>query len=583
MVKCSICKCEGHNRRTCPKAGESSPEQNKKVKKTKKAKKLSELKSLDLSEAEKKLEKIQKNRKEQYEIANECAESLMKGKNASIKAEEKTGKRTILEAIHLIMIVNHFSNVPDKRVRVPKSVYVTGLNRKDTKPQFEEQEEEYGILSVSSRHDKLLGDIVNILNDKNHDGMIYIHIDECDFGTGEDQSLSRLFCARELQLIENKERIKFVAYSATIEELEYSGVNPDEWDFHEFIPSDSYFGAKKYIDRGLVYEPKTFFDGKKITEHGESIIEEVTENCCSGCPIDTRDQGALYKCQRNVVVVRDTTPKNLGYIREKKDRLSKKHKCMIYIFDQTDGFEWGNSEKWAELGREIIQDDNMCVTGYSFQPVLIFISQICTRSTELCPLGHRKIFAWHDARTLQGGTPYNTISQAIGRVKHYTQEGHPENTIKLYCDINVLNFRVGEDLDTDTIVLGQRIKTKKEKQNKVEFVKYEDGYGNDPNTVPDWEWQHDDPTIGRNGQFIEVNGKWCHKDGKLRVWGDRPPGSGGNAGKQTVLQYKDRNSDSFMIRTAIYKKNSNPSGGTKFSYSTKSNSMYAGIPGIPEE
>tara|TARA_B100001094_G_scaffold325760_2_gene380657 strand:+ start:7405 stop:9129 length:1725 start_codon:yes stop_codon:yes gene_type:complete len=567
---CRNCGLAGHNIRTCPTVRSNTEPTKSNINRipSKKKKKLNDIQSPELEEAQLKLAKIKKERKEQYKTANDCAETLINLKNASIKAEEKTGKRCILEAIHLIMIINHYSNIPDKKKKAPKSVFVTALNRKDTKPQFVEQEEEFGILSVSSRHDKLLGDIVNLLNDKTHDGVIYIHIDECDYGTGEKQSLSKLFNAPELKIPRNINRIQFVTYSATPEELYYSGMNMDEWDFHEFKPSKLYFGARKYKEEGLVFESDTFFD-KDITEHGEQIIKEVSENC---------KEDDIYKCQRNVIVIRDTKPKNLSIIREKKNEISTKYNCEVYIFDQSDGFEWGDPKKWAVFGREVIEDDNMSVIGYTYKPVIVFISQICTRSTEICPFGHRKIYAWHDARKLKNKKAYNTLSQAIGRVKHYTQPGHPENRIKLYCDIDILNITLGDDLETDKLVLAQRISTTRKKSTKIEFIGYEDGFGEDPSSVHDTEWHTGDPNVIMNvtGQWsLNSNNKWCHSDGKFRKWGEIKCLAGHADKRRSVLQYENENSERYLIRWAHFKTtNVDTTQQEPFEHTTKSTSMY---------
>jgi hypothetical protein len=573
-MPCSHCKGSGHNKRTCPNlggggGGGGGPPCVKKLTPTRVKKQLSQVKIPELEEAEVKLKIIERERPEQYKIANECAQSLMDGKNVMVNAEEKTGKRCILEAINLIMIINHYSDVPYKREKVPRSVYVTGLNRKDTKVQFEEQENEYGILSISSGHDKLLGDIINILNDELNDGNIYIHLDECDYGTGADQSLSKLYNSQELQL--HKDRIKYVAYSATPQELEFSELNSDEWNIHTFKPSDRYFGAQKYLDRELVYQPEIFFNDTDIREHGKSILEDLRTRI-SG-PSDLND---IPRRQRNVIVVRDTTRKNLEAIQSKKDELSEKHGCEIHIFNQNNSFEWGDKTKWSELGRIEIKDDNEIIIGYQYNPVIICISHICTRSTEICPLGHRKIFAWHDVRKLEDKKAYNTLSQAIGRIKHYSQEDHPDNTIRLYCDRDILNYTVGNELKTKSLVLGQRINSMKEKQSKVKFVGYEDSFGDDPSSVPDPAWQHGDPSIGRTGiEFCEYNGKWCHYDKKIRIWGDKPPGSTNHTQEKTVLQYESKSSDRYIIRMAKYEKIElvEPTKPT-YTHQTKATSMY---------
>lgn len=576
MVLCGHCKKEGHNRRTCPvlvasrspgSVNKSRPAATKGAKK----KKLSDIQLPNREQSELKLKTIKSDRIEQYNISIKSVQTLIEGKNVMVKAEEKTGKRCILEAIHLMMISLHYSSVPEKREKPPRSVYITALNRKDTKVQFEEQENEYGILSISTQFGRLLGDIINILNEPGNDGMIYLHIDECDYGSGDEQALSKLYNAPELKLSRNKERIKFIAYSATPEELEFSGLNPDEWEKHIFTPSPTYCGAQWYLNNKLVFPPSTFFDGKNITEHGEGIIREVQSNCLNEIlPISSK--------LRNVIVVRVPPKGILSLIREKKSEIEGKYSCDVYIFDQSDGFEWGSQEKWGKLGKEEIRDGNETIIECRFKPVLIFISQICTRSTEICPLGHRKIYAWHDARKLEDRKAYNTLSQAIGRVKHYKQKDYPENKIKLFCDKDILNYTVGNPVETTTLILGSRVKSLREKQSKVQFIGYQDGYESSSD-VPDAEWQQGDPTVGLEGNeitFHEIDGKWCQWDKRLRIWGDKNHGgSGGDAGRQRTLQYEDTNSERYIVRTALYQKREiEEEQGNTFTHETKSNSMY---------
>lgn len=575
---CSICGQMGHNKTTCGRTAARGPARDPALAPARDPALaparggggFGGMKSISIEDAGPKLKMI---RKEQYDIAVSCVESLNLGKNCSIKAEEKTGKRMIMEAIHLIMLVNHGCKVlPEKSP--PRSVYVTALNRRDTKEQFREQEDEFGICSiVATKHASLVAGIVEILNDTTNDGIIYIHLDECDYGTGADQSLSKLYTAPELNLPAHSGRIKYVTYSATPEELEFSDTIRD-WDQHVFVPSKDYIGARWYLENDLVFEPESFFDGTSdISEHGRSRIEEVRDSCQACNPEEQR--------LRNVIVVRDTGKGNIHRVREMKDSLEKDLLCEIHVFDQSIAFQWGDPTSWKVLGRREQLDGNENHVRYDYVPTLIFISQICTRSTEICPLGHRKIAVWHDARKLEDKAAYNTISQAIGRVKHYSQEGHPVNRIKLYCDKDILNQTIGLELSTKKLKLAQRIQTTRKKQNKVTFVGYEgpeftDKF-TDVSSVGDSDWSEGDPNAGLlRPQYRNVDGKWCQYDMKPRFWNDtNHGGSGGDAGKQTTIQYKNPTSEQWMRRVALYEKTENVQvDGNKFEHKTKNSSMW---------
>ena len=120
---CSVCGQSGHNKTTCGRSvrnkKESPVRMEKKSPISKKAVKVwKDIPSVTSQEAETKLKKLKNNRVEQYKIANRCVESLTSelddgtiGKNCCVKAEEKTGKRIIMEFIHLITIINHFCGV----------------------------------------------------------------------------------------------------------------------------------------------------------------------------------------------------------------------------------------------------------------------------------------------------------------------------------------------------------------------------------------------------------------------------------------------------------------------------------------
>ena len=309
---CSLCKGTGHNKRTCPNpktflvpSVQSSPKQKSPAKKkglTKKKATFERVAVVSSLQAEEKLAILKEQRFEQYTIAVDVVKSLTFelddgtiGKNCSIKAEEKTGKRQIMEAIHLFTAVNHDCGVLPSKC-LPKSVYVTALNRKDTKDQFTEQEDEFGILSiVATQHVELVSEITMLLKDPSHDGVIYIHLDECDYGTGSSQSLSKIWDAPDLNLPENKSRIKYITYSATPEEMEKSSTGKSvDWDFHTFTPSKDYQGAKWYIDENLVFPPTAFFDGTSdFTEQGIELIRGVNEVCSA--------EGEIQLRMRNVI------------------------------------------------------------------------------------------------------------------------------------------------------------------------------------------------------------------------------------------------------------------------------------------
>ena len=338
---------------------------------------------------------------------------------------------------------------------------------------------------------------------------------------------------------------------------------------------NTYFGAKKYLENGLVREPYTFFDGDDFTEHGFEIIEEIRKNCNDAVQVIQ---------QRNVVVVRDVTPRNLSILTNRKCEFEKKYECEVHVYDMHSEMKWGDKDSWKNMGKKSNEDEDGNHVSYTFKPVVVFISQTCTRSTEICPLGHRRLYAWHDVRKLMKSeigdkvSNYNTLSQAIGRVKHYTQPGKPENNILLYCDRSILEFTLNPKSVIGKIKVSARIKTIVNKQAK-KIVEYDDRY-DCASDVPDSEWQNGNPNEQREHshndlRFYEIDGKWCHYDKKVRYFGDNNmPGGGGHAKFYNVLQYESPSSDRYYIRKAIFI--DNPSYGEKDTHTfvTTTKSMY---------
>lgn len=561
-MPCSICSGPGHNKKTCPVGPITSahipPKKSKTQPKSPKKDFISLVKGPQVKGFyPEKLEHFKETRKAQFDVAVQIHEFLKCGKNVAVKAEEKSGKREIMECIHcLLNLENEFTSY---------SIYVTALNRKDTKVQFVEQET-FGITSLVAKDwGPLLSEVVDTLR-QHPDDKVFIHMDEDDYGTGERQNMSQIYNYDGV----GKDRVMFIGYSATPEELEKSEGFEDDWVPVQFIPDPSYFGAKKYLERGLIRDPHTFFDGQDFTTHGSDIVQKIHQNCL------TTEQEMK---QRNVVVVRDVTPKNLPIINSRKSELEEKHICEVCVFDQQLGFNWGDVDSWKNLGRTIEEDDDGVPISITYKPVVIFISQTCTRSTEICPSGHRRLFAWHDARKLVKSTGtdkqsnYNTLSQAIGRVKHYTQLGKLENNILLYCDRKILEYTVEPESVIGKIKLSARVKTSVDKQSESKW-QFDDGYNN-PSDVPENEWRTDDPNLENTTKYIKnEDGKWCHKEQNIhpRYWGDAPSGGCTKGGHRQVLHYESSSSKRFIIREPVLVVN--PLYGNDTNTFTTTKSMY---------
>lgn len=242
---------------------------------------------------------------------------------------------------------------------------------------------------------------------------IIIHLDECDYGSGEKQLLGSVY-----KYIRDKKNICSILYSATPEEVLFSSdVNDDDtqnmlddmlYGTHvKYIPPPEYCGAKRFLEEGLVFEANPFFtmNPPSLTEQGIMLIEQLKNNASSNTG-------------RNIATLRITT-KN-GKTKKDKDiyiflqivHLIPELKDVQIWVDKSDydirnknivikKIDWSSHNYWKTLSKEI--------------PILIVFDQTCSRSTELeC---HDRLLFTHDYRTSYS---YAVVSQAQERVTHYS-------------------------------------------------------------------------------------------------------------------------------------------------------------------
>lgn len=249
---------------------------------------------------------------------------------------------------------------------------------------------------------------------------VVIHLDECDYGTGEKQKLSKVWAK-----VRENDHITTILYSATPEEVCCSGEvdDADTIAMHDefmeegvtlrYTPPPEYCGPAAFLDRGIVFDARPFFEmvngTPRLSAQGQEIVNDLRASM-------------LINPKRNIIVLRLSAQDEGGSRTHRKEHkhfhtfLDNRHKIpelddfVVYadkphtthskpriVFRNID---WSNEEEWEGIASD--------------KPIMIVIDQTSSRSTEWkC---HHRIFATHDFR--HNGT-YSVLSQAQERVNHY--------------------------------------------------------------------------------------------------------------------------------------------------------------------
>ena len=256
---------------------------------------------------------------------------------------------------------------------------------------------------------------------------VVLHLDECDHGSGSRQTLSKLW--REVR---DNDRISCVLYSATPEEVLYSGEVENEdisemmgdiLDGHHvrYTPPAGYCGPEKFLHENLVHVALPFFEKSGLSAQGKEIICQLKD-------------AILANPRRNVIVLR------LSY---SVGGNKKEHKAIHQFiracgsFPELEGFdivadmEDDTDVRGSSVIKSTVEWSNPIYWRRSMPievPTIIVIDQKSSRSTEwVC---HDRIFATHDFRNV---ARFSTISQAVERVNHYEQKYGAFQPIRIYC------------------------------------------------------------------------------------------------------------------------------------------------------
>uniref|UniRef100_A0A6C0D3M2 Uncharacterized protein n=1 Tax=viral metagenome TaxID=1070528 RepID=A0A6C0D3M2_9ZZZZ len=362
-----------------------------------------------------------------------------KTKRILIKAPVKSGKREMVEYIAMRDFV-----INPKRIHA----FLSAWHRKADEDQRKELSgQNLKVFSIINK--KKAKEFISWFDKKVRENKtVILHLDECDHGTGENQTLSKIW-----PYVRDKNNITNILYSATPEEVLFSGeIGDPDYDtmindfdndsvYIEYIPPEGYCGADRFLQEGLVHEALPFFekinDTYKISSQGKEIIEGLRQNMFNdGMPT-----------KRNILALRLSYSELGGNKGE-----MKKNKAMYQFLSNIDNFpelsdflivvdksenenikneritsekiQWSNKKYW----------DRQTPT----EPILLIIDQTCSRSTELkC---HNRIYATHDYRNR---IQFGTVSQAQERAIHYKDTYNGFQPIKIYGSLRTFKLSSG--------------------------------------------------------------------------------------------------------------------------------------------
>jgi hypothetical protein len=302
-----------------------------------------------------------KERKAQFDCAKEITGF---DKNVACIAPVKCGKREIVICCSLLK--NNCVHI-----------YMVNLERVDMYEQLVELRE-YGIYtfvgkSIRKNYEESKLQIQEFLRQ----GLtVYLHVDELDYGSGDEQ------CLAELLEFTKTTTVKHVFYSATPQELLYSDMDIEKV---YFVPDKSYIGVEYFLQNDLVKqstEPFFVYD-----KNGKLVLSAQGVECCKLIDI---------KQGMHIGVVRITTQMNKSSlyqsvksefgatnssIKKSLDKIFGKNNYVVKFTDQSSSLYWGAREKntksltaWYDLPFN--------------KPVLHIINQTCTRSAEWALQNH---------------------------------------------------------------------------------------------------------------------------------------------------------------------------------------------------
>ena len=328
-----------------------------------------------------------------------------------LRAPVKCGKREIVEYIATRDLVNQPTRV---------HAFLSAWHRIADEDQRDElATQNMTVFSITTQ--KRVDAFMDWLKKRLEQGLsVVLHLDECDHGTGSKQMLSKVWTE-----VRDSDRITNILYSATPEEVLYSGEVEDEeyqammeeligdGEHVEYTPPEGYCGPARFLREGLVHEAVPFFDKDGLSSQGKEIVTglrsaigvnpsrnmivlRLSYSLGGGLKKDIKKNKAIYQFLSNVGAFPEL--EDFLVVVDKSDSSGIKNRRV-----SAEKIQWSDPAYWRRQASGV--------------PIILVIDQTCSRSTEWAC--HARIYATHDFRNI---VQYSTVSQAQERVNHYEQK-----------------------------------------------------------------------------------------------------------------------------------------------------------------
>jgi len=351
-----------------------------------------------------------------------------------VNADVKVGKREMME----YAAMRDAGGAPNRA-----HLTLSAFHRVADKNQREELKK-HGIKVYPIKTNKDVGECVTAIRALLNEGRnIVIHLDECDYGSGDTQLLSNMYSY--LRARENAHNVTIILYSATPYEVLFSADVGQHQLLDEIMhgtvvvynPPPGYCGAERFLAAGLVENATEFFtfdiDGRpRLTEQGRQIVAQLWVNARSGNGRNilmlrlsgggrSKKDKALYKFIRNLHLIPELGrggPMDLRVYVDKEDSFGEEDLHNRWIVQKID---WANPQYWNGMRSDV--------------PIIFVHDQTASRSTELA--SHGRVYAIHDYRTT---IDMAAFIQAVLRVAHYESKYGGFQPIRIYAHKPTLEY-----------------------------------------------------------------------------------------------------------------------------------------------
>jgi hypothetical protein len=358
-----------------------------------------------------------------------------------VHAPVKSGKRGMVEIYSLV----------DTKSR---HIFLTALHRKADESQRNELASyNINVFSVNNKNKK--DDCIKCIDKlllKNE--IIKIHLDELDFGCGNNQLLNNIWSKYK-----TNPSVYFILYSATIEvaKKEFLLINniSDFYECGRYEPPPTYFGINEYLEKNKFFQAESFIEYENnefsFTNQGEELINKLISN--TNDTNNKRHIGILrlagnFKINGKLV-------SQFEKMKEYKDSIEDEYGIRLkFVGSNDNSVEWDKQKFWEELSPNL-----------SF---IIVINQVSGRSTEWkC---HPFIAWYHTLRTEE--TPTGTIIQDQERPVYYTLAYSDDIDIEIYGDLPCAKYSAGQiTLKQMLTMTSRKLNSRLDTKNKKKHIK----------------------------------------------------------------------------------------------------------------